>query len=125
MTLVNIPRLREIAEAEFGDIVVDTDSPGLNELRIILVDGSFIDVWFSLKLEGRYSYHWEREAIDGTIYRHDNAPHKRWQRVKTFPKHFHDGSEEEVRESYLSDDPEEALREFLVFAQNRLQVGKG
>lgn len=124
MTLVNIPRLREIAEAEFGDIVVDTYSPGLNELRIILVDGSLIDVWFSLKLEGRYSYHWEREAIDGTIYRHDNAPHKRWQRVKTFPKHFHDGSEEEVRESYLSDDPEEALREFLTFAQNRLQVGK-
>ena len=125
MTLVNIPRLREIAEAEFGDIVVDTYSPGLNELRIILVDGSLIDVWFSLKLEGRYSYHWEREAIDGTIYRHDNAPHKRWQRVKTFPKHFHDGSEEEVGESYLSDDPEEALREFLTFAQNRLQVGKG
>jgi len=124
MTLVNISRLREIAEVEFGEIVVDTDSPGLNELRIILVDGSFIDVWFSLKLKGRYSYHWERKAIDGAIYRHDNAPHKRWQGVKTFPKHFHEGSEERVRESYLSDVPEERLREFLIFARNRLQAGK-
>lgn len=37
MTLVNISRLREIAEVEFGEIVVDTDSPDLNELRIILI----------------------------------------------------------------------------------------
>jgi len=124
MTLVNIPRLREIAEVEFGDIVVDTDSPDLNELRIILVDGSFIDVWFSLKLEGRYSYHWERRAIDGTVYRHDNAPHKQWRRVKTFPKHFHEGSEEQVRESYLSDVAEEGLREFLTFTWNKLLGGK-
>ena len=25
------------------------------------VDGSFVDIWFSLKLPGRYSYHWELE----------------------------------------------------------------
>lgn len=77
-----------------------------------------------MKLKGRYSYHWERKAIDGTIYRHDNAPHKRWQGVETFPKHFHEGSEEQVRESYLSDVPEEGLREFLAFARSRLQAGK-
>jgi len=44
--------------------------------------------------------------------------------VKTFPKHFHEGSEEQVRESYLSDVPEEGLREFLAFARSRLQAGK-
>src|SRR5438046_2574062 len=83
------------------------------ELRIILTDGSFVDVWFSLKLQGRYSFHWERQAIDGTIYRHDNAPHRRWEAVATFPRHFHNGSETNVSESYLSAVPEEALREFL------------
>ena len=41
MTLVNIFRLREIAEVEFSDIVIDTYSSDLNELRIILIDGSF------------------------------------------------------------------------------------
>jgi hypothetical protein len=96
MTFANISRLREIAEVEFGEIVVDTKSPDLNELRIILVDGSFVDVWFSLKLEGRYSYHWECKAIDGTIYRHDNAPHKLWRELETFPKHFHEGDDQTV-----------------------------
>jgi len=76
MTLVDVERLREIAEVEFADIVAEVLIPDLNELRIILTDGSFMDVWFSLKLAGRYSYHWERRAVDGAIYRHDNAPHK-------------------------------------------------
>jgi hypothetical protein len=64
----------EIATLEFADIVEEAYSPDLNELHIILKDGSFIDVWFSLKVAGRYSYHWDRMAVDGSIYRHDNAP---------------------------------------------------
>ena len=76
--LVDTKRLREIAEVEFSDIVIEALVPDVNELRIVLSDGSFVDVWYSLKLSRRYSYHWERRAIDGTIYRHDNAPHRRW-----------------------------------------------
>jgi len=120
MSLIDIKRLSEIAQIEFADIVVDTLVPDANELRIILIDGSFIDVWFSLKLHGRYSYHWDRQAIDGKIYRHDNAPHKRWRSVSTFPNHFHDGSEDHVIESHLSRDPEQALREFLTFVRRKL-----
>ena len=120
MSWVDIKRLQQIAEVEFSGIVMDT-IPGLNELRIILTDGSFIDAWFSLKLQGRYSYHWERKVLDGTIYRHDNAPHRRWRVIKTFPKHFHDGDEERVTESHLPSDPEPALRQVLVFAQSRLK----
>ena len=120
MSLVNIQRLREIAELEFADIVVEALIPDVNELRVILTDGSFVDIWVSLKLAGRYSYHWERQAIDGTIYRHDNAPHKRWQSVTTFPKHFHDCSEAAVEESYISDEPPTALREFLTFVRAKL-----
>jgi hypothetical protein len=118
---VDLDRLREIAEVEFADIVEHAYSPDLNQLRIILADGSFVDLWFSLKLEGRYSYHWERKALDGRIYRHDNAPHKRWQGVKTFPKHFHDGSEEQVIESSISDASEKALHQFLAFIRDKLQ----
>ena len=81
-----------------------------------------MDVWFSLKLEARYSYHWERKAIDHTIYRHDNAPHKRWQSVATFPHHFHNGSEDNVIESHLSSKPEKALRAFLTFVRNHLST---
>ena len=121
MNLIDVWRLREIAEVEFADIVVEAFVTDINEMRIVLSDGSFVDVWFSLKLSGRYSYHWERRAIDGKIYRHDNAPHKRWQSVATFPKHFHDGSETNVSESHISQVPEEAMREFLTFVRDRME----
>ena len=122
MSLINVERLREIAEVEFAGIVVEAFIPDVNELRVILTDGSFVDIWFSLKLADRYSYHWERRAVDGTIYRHDNAPHKRWQSVATFPKHFHNANETNVVESYLSEVPEEALREFLSFVRDRMGI---
>jgi hypothetical protein len=123
MTRINVEQLREIAEVEFSDIVVGTIIPDINELRIVLSDGSFLDIWFSLKLKDRYSYHWERRALDGSIYRHDNAPHKRWRTVGTFPNHFHKGSEYDVFESHLSKSPTEALREFLLFIRGKLITG--
>jgi hypothetical protein len=117
MTIVNVEQLRTLVEVEFSDIITDSVVSEINQLRLILRDGSFIDVWYSLKLKDRYSYHWERKAIDGKIYRHDNAPHRRWQTVATFPKHFHDGNEKHVVESYISNVPEDALRDFLLFAR--------
>jgi len=117
---VDVRGLGEIAAIEYADIVAGISVPGPNELRIYLKDGSFIDVWFSLKLTDRYSLHWERQAIDGTIYRHDNAPHQQWRAVATFPDHFHEGREDAVRESHLSRTPSNALREFLTFARSKL-----
>lgn len=119
MSLVNVVSLKRIAEVEFSDFVSGVDV-GLNHIRIILKDKSFIDVWYSLNIKGRYSYHWERRPIDGTIYRHNNAPHKRWKDVSTFPRHFHYKSELNVKESLLSDEPESALREFLWFVSEKL-----
>ncbi|MDI6810259.1 MAG: DUF6516 family protein [archaeon] len=109
-------RLSDIAEIEFSDIV-DMAEDLKDKLRIHLKDGSFIDVWFSKKIKGRYAYHWERRHVDGKIYRFDNIPHKRWRYVKTFPKHFHNSSEGNVCESSISDEPANAIREFLVFAR--------
>jgi hypothetical protein len=120
MTIVNVQQLKEIAEVEFADVVVEALIPDMNELRILLRDDSFIDVWFSLKLPDRYSYHWEHRAIDGTIYRYDNAPHQSWQSVSTFPHHFHDGSESNVIESHINLVPEVALRQFLTFVRQKV-----
>lgn len=116
--IIDVRKLKEIAEIEFSEIVEDVIITDINELRIILIDGSFVDIWHSPKLEGRYSYHWERKHLDGSIYRHNNAPHIRWQDVKTFPKHFHNGDEEKVIESNINDEPGDALREFLFFIRN-------
>jgi hypothetical protein len=113
-----LKKLAEIAEREFPDIVEFTEIT--HKLRIFIVDGSFVDVWLSERLN-RYAYHWERRHIDGKIFRHDNIPHAKWKFVKTFPKHFHNGSEENVIESYISDNSEEAIREFLTFIRITLR----
>ena len=118
--IVDAGKLKDIAEIEFHEIVEDVIISDINEIRIVLKDESFIDIWFSLKLKGRYNYHWERKLIDGLIFRHDNAPHLRWKDIATFPKHFHDGSEDIVVSSHISDSPESGLREFLSFALNRI-----
>lgn len=120
MSIVDIAALRAIAESEFADIVDNVDSD-LNRVRIFLRDNSFLDVWYSLETEGRYSYHWERRHVDGTLYRHNNAPHSRWSHITTFPKHFHEGTEDSVTESSLSDDPLEALREMLSYARQTIK----
>jgi len=76
----------------------------------------FIDIWLSLK--GKYSFHWERRAKTGEIFRYDNAPD--FPNIRTFPKHFHDGSEQNVRESFLSNSTEEAIREVLNFVKGKV-----
>jgi len=47
-------------------------------------------------------------------------PHDKWKSVKTFPKHFHDGDTGEVIESFLAEDPESAIREFLAYVRTTL-----
>ena len=119
--------LRTIALTEFSDIVllvhiITLPTGGPLKLRLDIVDGSLLDVFISVS--GRYAYHWERRMTSaGDLYRHDNAPHDRWRHVATFPKHFHDGSENNVVESYISDDPEQAIREFLTFVRQKLLAG--
>jgi len=116
--------LGRIALAEFGDIVVGVTVMALPtcdplKLRLDIVDGSLLDVFLSVS--SRYSYHWERRLTPAaTVYRHDNAPHVRWREVTTFPKHFHDGAEDRVIASQISDDPREAIREFLTFVRQKL-----
>jgi len=109
-------KIVELVLSEFSEIVVDvqlrfTSTGAIERLRIFLKDESFVDVWLSTS--GRYSYHWEHGHVRGLIHRHDNAPHSKWKEVKTFPKHFRDGSEDNVKESTISDNPTEAVGEFL------------
>jgi hypothetical protein len=40
--------------------------------------------------------------------------------VRTFPAHFHNGSEDQVVESDLSPIPENALRQFLTFVRDQI-----
>ncbi len=105
---------------DFSDIILDVSELGENSFKIIFKDSSFLTVWFSLKLEDKYSYHWERRNLDGKIFRHDNASHLKWKEISTYPKHFHNGSEEYVEASSLSYNYEKALEEILLFIRKYL-----
>ncbi|MBI4522682.1 MAG: hypothetical protein HY695_02585 [Deltaproteobacteria bacterium] len=114
-----------LAKEEFSHLIDGGEilrTPGgvPQKLRLTVIDGSLIDIF--LTSTGRYSYHWERRHLDGTVYRHDNAPHERWRRIETFPKHFHNGSEadENCEASQVADQPDEALRGFLRFIEDKL-----
>ncbi len=120
--MVNLIEIQNFIESNYFDIVSNIDLLHINQLRIFLIDGSYLDIWFSLKLVSRYSYHWERKNIDGTIYRHDNAPHLRWKNIETFPKHFHNKTEDNVEASYISDTPINAVKEILDFIKQKLNI---
>ena len=117
----DLDRLRRIAETEFFAVVRSTIIVR-NKLRVVLTDDSYIDFWWSTQILGRYAHHWERRHVDGTIYRHDNMPHPQWQGVDSFPKHFHAEDQQRVMESTLSDDPEQAVRQFLTFAAGKIAI---
>lgn len=95
--------------ALYGDIIAGAELVGAGtaqKTRITCKDGSYLDVWFSET--GRYSYHWERRHVDGTVFRFDNAPHHPY--ISTFPHHLHNGNEEDITESWLNPVPNQAVR---------------
>jgi hypothetical protein len=115
-------QLEQIALSEFGDVVIRTQIMGRRagvalKLRLHIRDGTIVDVWLSPN-HARYAYHWEQRAKRGLLHRHDNAPDH--PHVSTFPKHFHNGGEEAVEESHISNEPPTALREFLSFVRDKL-----
>jgi hypothetical protein len=117
-------RIIDLVQTEFSDIATDTkllftSGGAIEKLRIFLNDESFVDIWFSTS--GKYSFHWEHRHVRGLIHRHDNAPHNKWRKIKTFPKHFHDGNENNVTESEISDEPIPATGYFLSFVRNYLK----
>jgi hypothetical protein len=57
------------------------------KLRLILRDGSLIDIHVSRKIPDKFGFHWER--TDGSIFRYDNFPDIHWKHITTFPFHFH------------------------------------
>lgn len=114
--------IKEMAHSEFPDIVTSSQivhrrSPGSAKLRLHFHDQTYMDIWLSET--GKYSYHWEQRGKRGLIHRHDNAPDH--PEIETFPKHFHNGDEQNTTPSHLSDEPLAALREFLKYVRKALK----
>ncbi|MBI5217036.1 MAG: hypothetical protein HY960_14875 [Ignavibacteriae bacterium] len=114
MAITDLIELSVIATTEFPEII-RVVSIKEHKLRVVLIDESYIDFWWSEQVNGRYAHHWERRHVDGSIYRYDNAPHSPWKHLRSFPHHFHFKSDTDVRESDLNLAPVESVRQFLTF----------
>jgi hypothetical protein len=117
----SLDKIRRIAEVEFTSIV-DYAEPMGAKLRLVPSDSSYVDVWLSRKLEGRFGFHWERRHIDGRIFRYDNFPNTNWQDVSTYPYHFHNGSQDTVVASPFGQEILQGFREFMAFAESKLSA---
>ena len=118
--MTDISNLERIAGVEFSDIVKDLIRSGY-KLRIILIDGSFIDVNLSRKVKDRFGFHWECRLPEGTIVRYDNFPDKQCRSLPTFPCHFHNGSQGRIEPSPFPKDIVEGFRAFLEFVRGRVR----
>ncbi|MBC8181789.1 hypothetical protein H8E88_11780 [candidate division KSB1 bacterium] len=118
-------RIADIAQKSFNDVVNSADFLGgtpanPDKVRILIKDGSFLDIWLSE--EGDYSYHWERRRQSGEIFRWDNAPHH--PQINTYPDHFHKYTERNVVSSKLSSNFDLAVPEVLEFIREYLSKNK-
>ena len=93
-------------------------------IRIYLIDGSFIDVWISRRPPNRYAVHWERRHINGTIYRWDNTPHETHRHIPTFPHHFHKGKDHNVKPFHYPGSVEKILAKALEYAEKKIKQFK-
>ena len=114
-----VERLRRIAVVEFGGIFEQADILDV-KLRLLLKDGSYLDVWVSKKLTGRFGFHWEQRHLGGKMYRYDNFPDTGWSSVPTFPFHFHDGQQNAVTVAPFAPSTEQGFREFMAFVQRAM-----
>ena len=71
--MVDLVALERIAREEYADIVMDAYRVDA-KLRVLLIDDSYLDFWWSEVEQGRFAHHWNRQHVDGTIHRHDNSP---------------------------------------------------
>jgi hypothetical protein len=109
--------LREIIIKEHGNLLLNEPVMLGRRLRIVLTDGSIVDMRYPVKDE--YSFHWQRK--DGSIIRIDTAPYH--PDINTYPNHKHYLSEENILPDDVTDPlnmPEINCRKFLDYISKML-----
>ena len=102
--------------SQFPSLVTEVQV-GADRVRVILCDGSFVDIWFNAR--GKYSYHWQRES--GAVFRFNNAPH--YPAMPTHPHHLHAGTEENILASPVRGVTEADARLVMAFIDAKMGDG--
>ncbi len=83
------------AEGHFSDILSEAPIIYSDKVRLVFIDGSYMDIRYPI--DSKYSFHWGRE---NEIIRIDTAPHHR--QLSSYPRHTHLGKEENVVEDSVT-----------------------
>lgn len=86
-------------------------------IRILLKNGVFIDIFQSPHDKTKFAIH--ADTKDGKIFRLDCRPERKYQKLSTFPWHFHNESEDKVVASPFSTNKKIAISQFLKFINKR------
>lgn len=83
------------AEEHFSDILNEAPMIYSDKVRLVFIDGSYMDIRYPI--DSKYSFHWDRE---NEIIRIDTAPHHR--QLSSYPRHMHLEKEETVVEDSVT-----------------------
>ncbi len=109
--------IAQCAEEHFSDILSEVPIIYSDKVRLVFVDGSYMDIRYPV--DSKYSFHWQRE---NGIIRIDTAPHHR--HLSTYPGHMHIGKEENVVEDSITkidNTIEENVKCVLGFVRSKLE----
>ncbi|MCX9010072.1 MAG: DUF6516 family protein [Candidatus Methanoperedens sp.] len=105
------------AEENFSDILNEAPVIYSDKVRLIFVDGSYMDIRYPV--DSKYSFHWQ---LKESIIRIDTAPHHR--QLSTYPRHMHAGDEDNVVEDTITEinnTVEENVKCVLRFVRRKLE----
>ncbi|MHA1722063.1 MAG: toxin-antitoxin system TumE family protein [Candidatus Baldrarchaeia archaeon] len=111
MSIKILKEIKELIKREFSHVIISDPVIIRRKLRILLDDGSFVEIRYTTVRE--YSLHWQKGS---RIIRIDTAPHHR--NLKSFSRHIHFKSEDHVIEDNITDlksSPIENAKKFLKF----------
>ena len=109
--------IAQCAQEHFFEILSETPIIFSDKVRLVFIDGSFMDIRYPV--DSKYSFHWQR---DNEMIRIDTAPHHR--QLSTYPRHMHIGKEDDVVEDTVTEIDntiEENVACVLGFVRNKLK----
>jgi len=116
---VSLRKLAEVAQNEFSGFLRGDPILMLDRLRLVLVDGSFLDVRYPTRT--KYSFHWQKKT---GLVRINTAEHH--PDISTFPRRIHLDERTAVPDNVtrLENLPEQNLRSVLSWIKNELAKGR-
>lgn len=120
--MISIEEIEVLTKQKLSKSIVSIQQINKATIRINLLNHSFVDVFQSFRDATKFAFH--AKVSGGKIYRLDCRPEKKYQKLMTFPWHFHKGSEDNIVVSPFSTNKRRAVIQFFKFIKTTLSSPK-